>query len=132
MPTDTENALAELATAVEFHTEWDEPSDRTRKALDAAWALVDPSGELRAAGRQEAGCADCGDPVRLGDDLCADCAGVSTDCAACGKPAEGNYGIHRDGFAEGPEVPLCDECGSQPEPTEAEIWERIAARRAQR
>lgn len=32
-------------------------------------------------------------------------------CAACGKAAEGNYSVHRDGFCSGPEVPLCDDCG---------------------
>lgn len=47
-------------------------------------------------------------------------------CANCGNPAEGNYSIHRDGFGEGPEVDLCDACGSKPEPTCAEIWENIA------
>lgn len=53
---------------------------------------------------------------------------MTTDeqCAYCGGPAEGNYGIHRDGFCEGPEVPLCDAHGSKPEPTTAEIWARIS------
>lgn len=49
-------------------------------------------------------------------------------CAYCGRPAEGNYSIHRDGFCEGPEVPLCDAHGSEPTPTEQEIWQRIARR----
>ena len=44
----------------------------------------------------------------------------------CGAPAQGNYGIHRDGFGAGPEVDLCDGCGSKPEPTCEEIWRRIA------
>jgi hypothetical protein len=34
--------------------------------------------------------------------------------------------VHRDAFGEGPEVDLCDECGSNPtEPTLETIWERI-------
>lgn len=47
-------------------------------------------------------------------------------CAYCGEKAEGHYSIHRDGFGVGPEVPLCDWCGSKPEPTCDEIWDRIA------
>ena len=47
-------------------------------------------------------------------------------CVYCGAPAEGNYSIHRDGFCEGPEVPLCDACGAHETPTLAEIWARIA------
>lgn len=50
-------------------------------------------------------------------------------CAACGNVAEGNYAIHRDGFSDGPEVPLCDACGSEEEPTCEELWAAIAARR---
>lgn len=50
-------------------------------------------------------------------------------CAACGKPAEGNRSIHRDGFGIGPEVPLCDACGMHPTPTCPEIWAAIKARR---
>ncbi len=46
-------------------------------------------------------------------------------CAYCGKPAEGHFSIHRDAFGEGPEVPLCDECGGESTPTEIEIWSRI-------
>lgn len=49
-----------------------------------------------------------------------------TPCAFCGKPAEGNCAIHRDGFGVGPEVDLCDACGSYETPTCDEIWERIA------
>jgi hypothetical protein len=48
-----------------------------------------------------------------------------SDCSFCGKPAEGNYAIHRDGFGEGPEVPLCDRCGGRPWPTESTIWAKI-------
>ena len=48
-------------------------------------------------------------------------------CANCGKdPTEGNYSIHRDGFGIGPEVPLCDGCGSGELPTCREIWDNIA------
>ena len=47
-------------------------------------------------------------------------------CAFCGKPAEGNHTIHRDGFCIGPEVPLCDACGSHLTPTCEEIWDVIA------
>lgn len=35
-----------------------------------------------------------------------------TECAACDNEAGTTYGIHRDGFGEGPEVMLCDDCGS--------------------
>lgn len=47
-------------------------------------------------------------------------------CAYCGRPAQDNYAIHRDGFGVGPEVDLCDACGSRAFPTTAEIWHRIA------
>ena len=47
-------------------------------------------------------------------------------CSFCGKPAEGNYSIHRDGFDAGPQVDLCDGCGGEETPTCEEIWERIA------
>ena len=50
-------------------------------------------------------------------------------CVFCGGHAEGNYSIHRDGFGIGPEVPLCDVHGGQPEPTEQEIWRRIREQR---
>lgn len=46
-------------------------------------------------------------------------------CAYCGEPSEGNHSIHRDGFGDGPEVPLCDKHGSHETPTEREIWARI-------
>ncbi len=51
---------------------------------------------------------------------------LSGRCAYCGNPAQGNHAIHRDGFGEGPEVPLCDACGAYPEPTCEQIWARIA------
>lgn len=47
-------------------------------------------------------------------------------CAFCGQPAEGNFSIHRDGFSEGPEVELCDNCGGKQEPTLFEIWSQIS------
>ena len=47
-------------------------------------------------------------------------------CSYCGRPAEGNYSIHRDGFGVGPEVALCDSCGAHPTPTLRAIWDRIA------
>ena len=53
-------------------------------------------------------------------------------CSACGKPAEGHYSVHRDGFDEGPEVPICDACAAPMEeggPTLAEIWAAIRVRR---
>lgn len=43
-------------------------------------------------------------------------------CAYCGRVAEGKYSVHRDGFGEGPEVPLCNRCGSGKKPTLGEIW----------
>ena len=49
-------------------------------------------------------------------------------CAYCGDVAEGNYAIHRDGFGIGPEVPLCDGCGSEETPTCEQIWHRIRRR----
>lgn len=52
----------------------------------------------------------------------------SPKCAYCGKPAQGNYSIHRDGFLKGPEVPLCDACGSKPDPSLTEIWLKISRR----
>lgn len=52
-----------------------------------------------------------------------------SDCAACGKPAQGNAAIHRDGFDRGPEVDLCDECGTHELPTCEQLWWMIAERR---
>lgn len=52
-------------------------------------------------------------------------------CAACGKPLPWGikFTIHRDGFGEGPEVPLCRACGEHETPTCEELWDRIAERR---
>jgi hypothetical protein len=49
-------------------------------------------------------------------------------CAYCSSEIEGEveFAIHRDGFGEGPEVPLCVECGSHPTPTCEEIWSKIS------
>lgn len=47
------------------------------------------------------------------------------NCAFCGKKAFGNFSIHRDGLGDGPEVPLCTDCGGNPEPQEVEIWSKI-------
>ena len=53
-------------------------------------------------------------------DLCDFCA---THCAACGRAAEGEYSLHRDGFSEGPQVPLCNFCGGEEEPTLGLLWQ---------
>jgi hypothetical protein len=53
---------------------------------------------------------------------------VTEDCAYCGEPAQGNYAIHRDGFGDGPEVELCDDCAAYPHPTCDEIWALISQR----
>lgn len=49
-------------------------------------------------------------------------------CAYCGKTAQGNFAIHRDGFGEGPEVDLCDGCGACDETVLSceTIWEKFA------
>jgi hypothetical protein len=53
--------------------------------------------------------------------------GTLLNCAYCGGASQGNYTIHRDAFAEGPEVSLCDACGDteQDGPGVAAIWARI-------
>lgn len=60
------------------------------------------------------------------EEQCRELAGT---CAACGEPAEGNYSIHQDGMDQGPEVPLCDACGSDRTPTAEQLWAMIKARR---
>ena len=50
-------------------------------------------------------------------------------CAACGRPCTGSYSVHRDGYGKGPEVLICDACGSGEVPTLQEIWTAIRARR---
>lgn len=51
-------------------------------------------------------------------------------CAACGDRIQDEiaYAIHRDGFCEGPEVPLCEACGKGQRPTCTELWAAIAER----
>jgi hypothetical protein len=54
-------------------------------------------------------------------------------CAYCGTWTghDPEYCIHRDGFEEGPEVPLCADCGCEEGPPCTKIWERISrAKRA--
>lgn len=46
-------------------------------------------------------------------------------CAYCGAPSDGTYAIDRDGFAQGPEVPLCDSCACHSDPSVETIWSRI-------
>jgi hypothetical protein len=58
-------------------------------------------------------------------------------CAACGKAAESEngeplYSIHRDGFGDGPEVPLCSGCGSSEHPSCEKLWQQIELRGAAR
>lgn len=50
---------------------------------------------------------------------------VAATCAACGAAAQGNASIHRDGFGEGPEVDLCDDCGTHEFPTCEVLWRWI-------
>ena len=54
------------------------------------------------------------------------------DCAACGNAIylKVEYSIHEFGVGDGPELPLCIGCGSQPIPTEKELWRDIALRKA--
>lgn len=48
-------------------------------------------------------------------------------CAYCGKPAQGQYAIHRDGLGEGPEVDLCNACGDCDDTVLSceQIWEKF-------
>ncbi len=50
------------------------------------------------------------------------------DCAYCGEEISGEpeFTIHRDGFCEGPEVPLCVNCGGSESPDCEEIWDVIS------
>lgn len=47
-------------------------------------------------------------------------------CAFCRCPVQGNYCVERDGFCDGPEVPLCDGCGEGTTPDLETIWDRIS------
>lgn len=49
-------------------------------------------------------------------------------CAACGARADGNYSTHRDGHGIGPQVMLCDGCGSGNKPTWGDMWKQIRYR----
>lgn len=53
-----------------------------------------------------------------------------TECAACGTEIVGEVKstIHRDGFCEGPEVPLCESCGGHELPTCQDLWAAIRVR----
>lgn len=87
-------------------------------------------------GNFQDGCDACGADVddellteaETGREICAECNAAETvaHCAFCSKPHEGQFSIHRDGFCEGPQVPLCNACGGKSEPSEAQIWERIS------
>jgi NAD-dependent SIR2 family protein deacetylase len=50
-------------------------------------------------------------------------------CVYCGTVVSGEpeYTIHRDGFGEGPEVPLCSSCGGSDKPSCVAIWNKIAS-----
>jgi hypothetical protein len=56
--------------------------------------------------------------------ICAACG----DTASVGPDGEPLYTIHRDGFGEGPDVPLCAECGADELPDCPTIWAMIAER----
>jgi hypothetical protein len=49
-------------------------------------------------------------------------------CAYCGTWTghDAEYVIHRDGYEQGPEVPLCSTCGCANGPSCTEIWNRIS------
>lgn len=49
-------------------------------------------------------------------------------CAYCEQPAEGEYSIHAYAVGEGPEVDLCNHCGSGEYPTCDQIWQAIRNR----
>ena len=50
-------------------------------------------------------------------------------CAVCDRPSEGEYAIHRYGMGIGPEVALCNSCGSGPIPTCGQIWAYLCNKR---
>ena len=54
---------------------------------------------------------------------------VEKECWYCGGRSEGEHAIHDTHFMDGPEVPLCNGCGSGASPSCEEIWQRIAERR---
>lgn len=84
------NALLELALAGE-RIVMAEPNHRFRAALDAAFALADPTGEHRRAAARADGCTSCGG--QFGDDdppeaeLCRACAAL-LPCVVCEQTGE--------------------------------------------
>lgn len=52
-------------------------------------------------------------------------------CAACGTEIVGKaqFGIHRDGFCDGPEVDICAACGGENSITMGDLWAAIKVRR---
>jgi len=95
------------------------PEQKVREALDIAMAHFGDRRE-RALGLIKAQSDFLGLelPENFGEEVPL--------CAHCWKPAEGNYSIHRDGFGEGPEVPLCDACGGEETPTCEDIWHKTS------
>lgn len=70
---DLESMALELAAAVDCGpTDWG-PDGRIRRALDAIWSELDPSGSRKEAELQRSGCAFCEGPVPLGYDVCESC-----------------------------------------------------------
>jgi hypothetical protein len=51
---------------------------------------------------------------------------VVNACMFCGRWADGQFSLHRDGFSVGPELPLCSDCGGHETPTLGEIWDYTA------
>lgn len=43
-------------------------------------------------------------------------------CCYCDEEAQGNYSVHQFGINDGPELDLCNDCGSTTNPTLEEIW----------
>jgi hypothetical protein len=54
------------------------------------------------------------------------CRACGSTCAYCGAAATGADSIHRDGFGLGPEVVLCDPCGTGRLPSAEQIWYKVA------
>lgn len=77
-------------------------------------------------------CTGCGMVVDVDADVLQPAVQALSGCfcAFCDVPAEGNFAVHRDGFDEGPEVDLCDDCGSGDVPSLSTIWDRIARPKA--
>ncbi len=81
-------------------------------------------------------CQGCGSGAAtrcFGRQLCEDCARAenTTVCAFCGASGiVGQGSIHRDGFAVGPQVPLCFACADDDGPSCEEIWAKISTLKA--